>query len=118
MLRQPPPAIAPSIVSISGRLKAIDFIEPSSKPVVLSSSVSRKQLEPIHLNSNRVSSTHARSNCSTPIILGIPLGITKDQLVPRLAQIARVRRRASSGTEAEVRRRASWRVTRSDRGRP
>ncbi|TYK29817.1 ty3-gypsy retrotransposon protein [Cucumis melo var. makuwa] len=35
---------------------------------------------------------------------GIPLGITKDQLVPTGAQIARVRGRASSGAEAEGRR--------------
>ncbi|TYK08742.1 ty3-gypsy retrotransposon protein [Cucumis melo var. makuwa] len=51
------------------------------------------------------------------LLYGIPLGITKDQLVPTRAQIARVRRRASSEAEAKVRTRASWRVTRSDRGR-
>ncbi|TYK01806.1 hypothetical protein E5676_scaffold113G00390 [Cucumis melo var. makuwa] len=53
-----------------------------------------------------------------PIILGVPLEITKDQLVPTGAQIARVRGRASPGAEVEVRTRASWRVTRSDRGGP
>ncbi|TYK20540.1 hypothetical protein E5676_scaffold237G001270 [Cucumis melo var. makuwa] len=51
------------------------------------------------------------------IILGVPLGI-KDQLVPTGAQIARVGGRASSRAEVEVRTRASWRVTRSDRGGP
>ncbi|KAA0065502.1 ty3-gypsy retrotransposon protein [Cucumis melo var. makuwa] len=51
------------------------------------------------------------------LLYGIPLGITKDQLVPTRAQIARVRRRASSEAETKVRTRASWRVTRSDRGR-
>ncbi|KAA0043572.1 hypothetical protein E6C27_scaffold335G00800 [Cucumis melo var. makuwa] len=51
-------------------------------------------------------------------VLGIPLGITKDQLVPTGAHVARVRGSASSGVEAEVGTRASWRVTRSDRGGP
>ncbi|KAA0060385.1 ty3-gypsy retrotransposon protein [Cucumis melo var. makuwa] len=35
------------------------------------------------------------------IVLGVPLGITKDQLVPTGAQIARVWGRASSGAEVE-----------------
>ncbi|KAA0058975.1 hypothetical protein E5676_scaffold874G00460 [Cucumis melo var. makuwa] len=46
------------------------------------------------------------------------LGFTKDQLVPTGSQIARVRERASSGAEAEVRAKASWRMTKSDRGKP
>ncbi|TYK25879.1 pol protein [Cucumis melo var. makuwa] len=51
------------------------------------------------------------------------LGIcpTKSKPSPTLilgAQIARVQGRASSRAEAEVRTRASWQVTRSDRGRP
>ncbi|KAA0046170.1 hypothetical protein E5676_scaffold1333G00120 [Cucumis melo var. makuwa] len=53
-----------------------------------------------------------------PDRLGVPLGITKDQLVPTGAQIARVRGRASSGAEVEIRTRANWQVTRSDRGGP
>ncbi|KAA0032837.1 hypothetical protein E5676_scaffold359G00070 [Cucumis melo var. makuwa] len=53
-----------------------------------------------------------------PSVLGIPLGITKDQLVPTEAHVARVRGRASLGAEAEVGTRASWRVTKSDRGGP
>ncbi|TYK01079.1 hypothetical protein E5676_scaffold264G00990 [Cucumis melo var. makuwa] len=53
-----------------------------------------------------------------PSVLGIPLGITKDQLVPTGAHVARVWGRASSGAEVEVGTRASWRLTRSDRGGP
>ncbi|KAA0064198.1 hypothetical protein E5676_scaffold218G00240 [Cucumis melo var. makuwa] len=56
--------------------------------------------------------------CRVPSVLGVPLGITKDQHVPTGTQIARVRERARSGVEAEVRARASWRATRSDRGEP
>ncbi|KAA0035911.1 gag-protease polyprotein [Cucumis melo var. makuwa] len=44
-------------------------------------------------------------------------GFTKDWLVPTRSQIARIRERASSQTEAEVRAKASWRMTRSDRGK-
>ncbi|KAA0058154.1 hypothetical protein E6C27_scaffold274G004710 [Cucumis melo var. makuwa] len=55
---------------------------------------------------------------SSPSVLGILLGITKDQLVPTGAHVARVRGRANSEVEAEVGTRASWRVTRSDRGGP
>ncbi|TYK26470.1 hypothetical protein E5676_scaffold313G00350 [Cucumis melo var. makuwa] len=51
-------------------------------------------------------------DCSS--VLGIPLGISKDQFVPTGKQFARVRGRASIEAEAEVRTRASWRVTRSD----
>ncbi|TYK12187.1 hypothetical protein E5676_scaffold106G001300 [Cucumis melo var. makuwa] len=54
----------------------------------------------------------------SPSVLGIPLGITKDRLVPTGAHVARVRGRASSEAEAEVGTRASWQVTRSDRGGP
>ncbi|KAA0032840.1 hypothetical protein E6C27_scaffold1987G00120 [Cucumis melo var. makuwa] len=53
-----------------------------------------------------------------PSVLGIPLGITKDELVPTGVHVARVWGRASSGAEAEVGTRASWRVARSDRGGP
>ncbi|TYJ98121.1 hypothetical protein E5676_scaffold909G00080 [Cucumis melo var. makuwa] len=53
-----------------------------------------------------------------PSVLGIPLGIIKDQLVPTGAHVARIRGRANLGAEAEVGTRASWRVTRSDRGGP
>ncbi|KAA0048724.1 hypothetical protein E6C27_scaffold43G00180 [Cucumis melo var. makuwa] len=53
-----------------------------------------------------------------PSVLGIPLGITKDQLVLTGACVARVRGRASYGVKAEVGARASWRATRSDRGEP
>ncbi|KAA0032216.1 uncharacterized protein E6C27_scaffold219G00280 [Cucumis melo var. makuwa] len=46
------------------------------------------------------------------------LGFTKDQLVPTGSQIARVRERVNSEAEAEVRAKASWRMTRSDRDEP
>ncbi|KAA0040302.1 hypothetical protein E5676_scaffold142G004700 [Cucumis melo var. makuwa] len=46
------------------------------------------------------------------------LGFTRDQLDPTGSQIARVRERASSGVEAEVKAKVSWRMTRSDRGKP
>ncbi|KAA0045353.1 hypothetical protein E6C27_scaffold316G001320 [Cucumis melo var. makuwa] len=55
---------------------------------------------------------------SPPDRLRCSLGFTKDQLVPTGSQIARVRGRASLGAEVEVRARASWRATRSDRGEP
>ncbi|KAA0059768.1 hypothetical protein E5676_scaffold896G00200 [Cucumis melo var. makuwa] len=51
---------------------------------------------------------------SEPNRLRFSLGFTKDQLVPTGSQIARVWERA----EAEVRAKASWRMTRSDRGEP
>ncbi|KAA0031886.1 hypothetical protein E6C27_scaffold218G00030 [Cucumis melo var. makuwa] len=54
----------------------------------------------------------------SPSVLGIPLGITKDQLVSTGAHVVRVRGCASYGVEAEVGARASWRATRSDRGEP
>ncbi|KAA0047288.1 hypothetical protein E6C27_scaffold908G00820 [Cucumis melo var. makuwa] len=54
----------------------------------------------------------------SPSVLGIPLEITKDQLVPTGAHVARVRDVPVQGVEAEVGTRASWRVTRSDRGGP
>ncbi|TYK16017.1 hypothetical protein E5676_scaffold32G00060 [Cucumis melo var. makuwa] len=56
--------------------------------------------------------------CPCPGVLGIPLGIIKDQLVPAGVRVARVRGRASYGVETEVGARASWRATRSDRGEP
>ncbi|TYK08471.1 uncharacterized protein E5676_scaffold1071G00030 [Cucumis melo var. makuwa] len=46
-----------------------------------------------------------------PSVLGVPLGISKDQHVPTGTQIARARGHASSGVEVEVRARASWRAT-------
>ncbi|KAA0067339.1 hypothetical protein E5676_scaffold1704G00280 [Cucumis melo var. makuwa] len=51
-------------------------------------------------------------------VLGVPLGSPKTSYVPPGSHVARVRERASSWAEAEVRARASWRVTRSDRGEP
>ncbi|KAA0066316.1 hypothetical protein E6C27_scaffold21G003750 [Cucumis melo var. makuwa] len=53
-----------------------------------------------------------------PDRLSCSLGFTKDQLVPMGSQIARVRERANSGAEAEVRAKASWRMSRSDCGEP
>ncbi|KAA0061400.1 hypothetical protein E6C27_scaffold749G00920 [Cucumis melo var. makuwa] len=83
------------------------FVEPSLKP-----SENRCRSQPCCRRAS------VASNPSRPTVKGIPLGIIKDQLVPMGAQIAPVRGRASSGAEAEVRTRASWRVTRSDRGGP
>ncbi|KAA0041794.1 putative nuclease HARBI1 [Cucumis melo var. makuwa] len=63
----------------------------------------------------------SRQASFNPILTHIfrcPLGFTKDQLVPTGSQIARVRGRTSSGAEVEVKARASWRATRSDRGEP
>ncbi|TYK09416.1 hypothetical protein E5676_scaffold504G00510 [Cucumis melo var. makuwa] len=51
-------------------------------------------------------------------VLGAPLDSPKTRYVPMRSQIARVRERASSGAEAEVRAKASWRMTRSDCGVP
>ncbi|KAA0039210.1 hypothetical protein E5676_scaffold607G00490 [Cucumis melo var. makuwa] len=51
-------------------------------------------------------------------VLGVPLGHRRPDFVPTGSHVARVRKRASSWVGAEVRARASWRVTRSDRGEP
>ncbi|KAA0062309.1 hypothetical protein E6C27_scaffold154G00560 [Cucumis melo var. makuwa] len=59
-------------------------------------------------------------------VLGIPLGSPKTKYVPTRSQIERVRGRASSGVplyktligKVEARAKASWRLTRSDRGEP
>ncbi|KAA0048141.1 hypothetical protein E5676_scaffold265G002800 [Cucumis melo var. makuwa] len=53
-----------------------------------------------------------------PDHLRCSFGFTKDQLVPKGSQIARVWERANLGIEVEVRAKASWRMTRSDRGKP
>ncbi|KAA0060090.1 hypothetical protein E6C27_scaffold39G00040 [Cucumis melo var. makuwa] len=52
------------------------------------------------------------------IVLGVPLGSPKTSYVPPGSHVARVRKRASSWAGAEVRAKASWRATRSDRGEP
>ncbi|KAA0047518.1 gag-protease polyprotein [Cucumis melo var. makuwa] len=49
--------------------------------------------------------------------LGIPLGSPKTRDVPTRLQIVLVRKRTSLGVEVEVREEASWRITRSDRGK-
>ncbi|KAA0064188.1 hypothetical protein E5676_scaffold218G00370 [Cucumis melo var. makuwa] len=54
---------------------------------------------------------------SQPDHLRCSFGFTKDELVPTRSQFARVRKRASSGTEVEVRAMTSWQLTRSDRGK-
>ncbi|TYK24241.1 hypothetical protein E5676_scaffold27G00540 [Cucumis melo var. makuwa] len=51
-------------------------------------------------------------------VLGVPLRSPKISYVPPGSHVARVRERASSWVEAEVRTTASWRMTRSDRGEP
>ncbi|TYK23856.1 hypothetical protein E5676_scaffold419G00270 [Cucumis melo var. makuwa] len=51
-------------------------------------------------------------------VLGVPLGSPKTRFVPTGSHVARVRERASSWAEAEVRAKASWRMTRSDCGEP
>ncbi|TYJ97081.1 hypothetical protein E5676_scaffold23G00040 [Cucumis melo var. makuwa] len=51
-------------------------------------------------------------------VLGVPLGLPKTSYVPPRSHVARVRERASSWVEAEIRAKASWRATRSDRGEP
>ncbi|KAA0067152.1 hypothetical protein E5676_scaffold1567G00040 [Cucumis melo var. makuwa] len=50
--------------------------------------------------------------------LVVPLGSPKTCYVPPGSHVARVRERASSWAEAEVRAKASWQMTRSDRGEP
>ncbi|TYK11696.1 hypothetical protein E5676_scaffold304G00040 [Cucumis melo var. makuwa] len=52
------------------------------------------------------------------IVLGVPLGSPKTSYVPSGSHVARVRERASSWAEVEVRAKESWRATRSDRGEP
>ncbi|KAA0049955.1 hypothetical protein E6C27_scaffold13G001190 [Cucumis melo var. makuwa] len=53
-----------------------------------------------------------------PIVLSV-LWDTEDQsYVPTGAHVARVRERARDWVEGEVRAKASWRATRSDRGEP
>ncbi|TYK22215.1 hypothetical protein E5676_scaffold333G00980 [Cucumis melo var. makuwa] len=52
------------------------------------------------------------------IVIGVPLGSPKTSYVPPGLHVARVRERASSWAGAEVRAKASWRATRSDRGEP
>ncbi|KAA0032135.1 hypothetical protein E5676_scaffold186G00130 [Cucumis melo var. makuwa] len=51
-------------------------------------------------------------------VLSVPLGSPKTSYVPPGSHVARVRERASSWAKAEVRAKASWRATRSDRGEP
>ncbi|KAA0041923.1 hypothetical protein E5676_scaffold306G001200 [Cucumis melo var. makuwa] len=51
-------------------------------------------------------------------VLGAPSGHRRPYYVPTEAHVARVRKRASYWVEVEVRARASWRATRSDRGEP
>ncbi|TYK01308.1 hypothetical protein E5676_scaffold827G00080 [Cucumis melo var. makuwa] len=50
------------------------------------------------------------------IVLGVPLGSPKTSYVPPGSHFTRVRERASSWAEVEVRAKAGWRMTRSDRG--
>ncbi|KAA0046462.1 hypothetical protein E5676_scaffold1251G00540 [Cucumis melo var. makuwa] len=52
------------------------------------------------------------------IVLGVLLRSPKTSYVPSRSHIARVRERASSWAKAEVRAKASWRATGSDRGGP
>ncbi|KAA0050653.1 hypothetical protein E5676_scaffold1737G00630 [Cucumis melo var. makuwa] len=52
------------------------------------------------------------------IVLGVPLGSPKTSYVPPGSHIARIRERASYWAGAEVRAKASWRATKSDRGEP
>ncbi|TYK11908.1 hypothetical protein E5676_scaffold177G00740 [Cucumis melo var. makuwa] len=51
-------------------------------------------------------------------VLSVPLGSPKISYVPPGSHVARVWKRASSWAEAEVRAKASWRMTRSDCGEP
>ncbi|KAA0048213.1 hypothetical protein E5676_scaffold265G001900 [Cucumis melo var. makuwa] len=51
-------------------------------------------------------------------VLGVPLGSPKTSYVPLGSHVALVRERASFWEKAEVRAKASWRMTRSDHGEP
>ncbi|KAA0062712.1 hypothetical protein E5676_scaffold132G00340 [Cucumis melo var. makuwa] len=51
-------------------------------------------------------------------VLGVPFGHRRPDFVPTGSHVAPVRERASSWAGAEVRARASWRATKSDRGEP
>ncbi|TYK27650.1 hypothetical protein E5676_scaffold93G00050 [Cucumis melo var. makuwa] len=53
-----------------------------------------------------------------PIVLGVPRGTEDQSYVPTGAHVERVRERARDWVEDEVRAKASWRATRSDRGEP
>ncbi|TYK05723.1 hypothetical protein E5676_scaffold98G002080 [Cucumis melo var. makuwa] len=59
-----------------------------------------------------VSSGYAKDQ----FVLGVPLDHRRPDFVPTGSHVARVRERASSWAEVEVR--ASWRTTRSDHGEP
>ncbi|TYK02912.1 hypothetical protein E5676_scaffold755G00130 [Cucumis melo var. makuwa] len=50
--------------------------------------------------------------------LGVPLGHQRPGFVSTGSHVARVRERASYWAGAEIKARASWRATRSDRGEP
>ncbi|KAA0043624.1 hypothetical protein E5676_scaffold447G001640 [Cucumis melo var. makuwa] len=52
------------------------------------------------------------------IVLGVPWDTEDQSYVPTGAHVARVRERARDWIEDEVRAKASWRATRSDRGEP
>ncbi|KAA0067469.1 hypothetical protein E6C27_scaffold40G001480 [Cucumis melo var. makuwa] len=52
------------------------------------------------------------------IVLDIPLGSPKTSYVPPGSHVARVRERASSWAGAEVRAKANWQATISNRGKP
>ncbi|KAA0059908.1 hypothetical protein E5676_scaffold184G001250 [Cucumis melo var. makuwa] len=53
-----------------------------------------------------------------PIVLGVPWDTEDQSYVPTGAHVARVQERARDWVEDEVRAKASWRATRSDRGEP
>ncbi|KAA0051557.1 hypothetical protein E5676_scaffold101G00170 [Cucumis melo var. makuwa] len=53
-----------------------------------------------------------------PIVLGVPWDTEDQSYVLTGAHVARVRERVRDWVEDEVRAKASWRATRSDRGEP
>ncbi|KAA0051718.1 hypothetical protein E6C27_scaffold60G001040 [Cucumis melo var. makuwa] len=60
----------------------------------------------------------ARRGPRIPIVLGVPRDTEDQSYVSKRAHVARVRERARDWVEDEVRAKASWRATRSDRSEP
>ncbi|KAA0033477.1 hypothetical protein E6C27_scaffold261G00070 [Cucumis melo var. makuwa] len=80
-------------------------------------SATRAASLPVELHAHRacIASRAARLH---QFVLGVPSGHRRPDFVPTGAHVARVRERASYWVGAEVRARASWRATGSDRGEP
>ncbi|TYK23273.1 hypothetical protein E5676_scaffold142G003290 [Cucumis melo var. makuwa] len=130
------PVKGPSVSTSTSGLRCLEsvillleFVEqiPNSSYRVVSAWVSSGITTYLELRSDSSDSTgSSQPDClsvsseyaTDQFVLGVPLGHRRPDFVPTGSHVVRVRERASSWTEVEVRARASWRATRSDRGEP